>query len=102
MLQDPASEIVDIVRYFGERDTLFQVHYRNIIGKRFSFRESLPDEGDMNMYQVMKALKDVDYAYMVDPDHVPYCPGNPACNREGYAYCFGYIKAMIQAVNDEV
>ena len=102
MLEDPASEICDVVRYFGERDTIFLVHYRNIIGKRYSFREALPDEGDMNMYLVMKALKQVGYSYMVVPDHVPYCPDSPAGRREGYAFCFAYIKAMIQAVNDEV
>ena len=97
-LEDPASEIVPMIEYFGSRNTLFLVHYRNIVGGRYSFRESLPDEGDMDFFQVLKALKDVGYCYGIDPDHVPHSDEDPMGSYQSYAYCFGYINAMIQAV----
>lgn len=101
MLQDSANEIYQFIEYFGERDTIFLVHYRNLMGKRYSFREALPDEGDMDFYKVLKALKNVGYSYGIDPDHVPRTDEDPKKYYQSYAYCFGYINAMIQAVYGE-
>jgi len=98
MLDDPANEIYPFIEYFGSRNTIFLVHYRNLIGGRYSFREALPDEGDMDFFRVLKALKDVGYCYGIDPDHVPRCEDDPTGHYQSYAYCFGYINAMIQAV----
>ena len=97
-LEDPATEIYPIIEYFSSRNTIFLVHYRNIIGGLYSFRESLPDEGDMDFYRVIKALKDTGYCYGIDPDHVPWTDDDPNRSYQSYAYCFGYINAMIQAV----
>ncbi len=100
-LMNPATEILEIVRYFGERKKLFLIHYRNIIGKRYKFYETFPDEGDLDMYKIMKVLRDVEYPYMIMPDHAPTHPDDPE-RRQAFAFCIGYIKAMIQAVNSEV
>ncbi len=32
MLQDPNKEIHDLIRYFGTRKKIFNVHFRNIHG----------------------------------------------------------------------
>ncbi|MDP6051850.1 MAG: mannonate dehydratase, partial [Candidatus Latescibacteria bacterium] len=98
MLEDPASEIYPFIEYFGSRNTVFLVHYRNLLGQRYSFREALPDEGEMDFYRVLKALKDTGYCYGIDPDHVPRTDDDPKGYYQSYAYCFGYINAMIQAV----
>ena len=101
MLDDSANEIYPFIEYFGSRNTIFLVHYRNLMGGRYSFREALPDEGDMDFYRVLKALKDVGYCYGIDPDHVPHTADDPKGTYQSYAYCFGYINAMIQAVYGE-
>ena len=98
MLEDSATEIFPFIEYFGSRDTIFLVHYRNLKGERYSFREALPDEGDMDFLRVLTALKEVDYCYGIDPDHVPHTTDDPHSSYQAYAYCFGYINAMIQAV----
>jgi hypothetical protein len=36
------------------------------------------------------------------PDHVPRCGDNDLANWAGEAYIFGYIRAMIQAVDTEL
>ena len=54
----------------------------------------------MDFYQVMRTLRDVDYPYMVMPDHLPIHPDDPYL-RQGFAFTYGYIKALIQAVNSE-
>jgi D-mannonate dehydratase len=75
MLDDPAREIFDVIRWFGERGKIFNVHFRNIKGKKLDFMEAFPDEGDMDMPRSLAAYRDVDYPYMLMPDHVPQIDG---------------------------
>jgi len=98
MLQNPASEVYDVVREFGARGKIFNIHFRNIHGRRDAFAETYPDEGDLDMVRVMTTLKQVDYPYMVMPDHMPTHPDDPG-GHQAFAFGYGYIKAMIQAVD---
>jgi mannonate dehydratase len=98
MLRNPADEINDVIRYFGERKKIFNIHFRNIVGRRDDFQEVFPDEGDMNMVEVMRTLKAVDYPYLVMPDHMPRHDDDPG-GRQAFAFGYGYIKALIQAVD---
>jgi mannonate dehydratase len=97
MLQDPASEIHDVIRYFGQRKKIFNIHFRNIRGKRDDFQEVYLDNGDMDMLQVIRTLHEVDYQYMVMADHVPQHPDDPG-GRQAFAFSYGYINALLQAV----
>lgn len=97
---DPAREVPEIIRYLGTRKRIFHCHFRNIVGGRNRFQEVWPDEGVMNMHRNMRALREVGYEHMCVPDHVPG-GGGPDGSRQGFAYAFGYIQAMIQAVMDE-
>ena len=42
MLADPGKEIYDVIRYFGSRKKIFNVHFRNIRGHRDDFVEVYP------------------------------------------------------------
>jgi mannonate dehydratase len=97
MLQDPARELPDVIRYFGARKKLFNIHFRNIQGKRDAFMETYLDNGDVNMVEIMRVLKEVDYPYLVMPDHVPVHDDDPG-SLQAFAHAFGYIKALLQAV----
>jgi mannonate dehydratase len=98
MLEKPAEEIGEIVRYFGQRGKLFNIHFRNIRGGLWDFVETFPDEGDMNMRAVLQVLQEVRYDYMVMPDHVPQIDG-AAPQHVGFAFCFGYIRALMQTLD---
>jgi mannonate dehydratase len=97
MLAEPAWEIHNAIRYFGDRNKIFNIHFRNVRGGRDNFQEVYPDEGDMDMFQVARTLQEVDYPYMVMPDHVPHHPDDSERNQ-GFAFAYGYIKGLIQAV----
>ena len=97
MLQHPATEIHDVIRYFGTRGKIFNIHFRNIRGHRDDFQEVFPDEGDMHMPDVMRTLKQVGYSYMVMPDHMPRHEDDPR-QDQAFAFGYGYIKALIQSV----
>ena len=96
MLQQPNTEIHDVIRYFGQRGKIFNIHFRNIRGRRDDFQEVFPDEGDMDMAAVMRTLKQVGYQYMVMPDHMPHHDDDPR-QDQAFAFGYGYIKALIQA-----
>jgi mannonate dehydratase len=97
MLDDPANEIFDAIRWFGERGKLFNVHFRNIKGRKLDFMEAFPDEGDIDMARAIAAYRDVGYPYMLMPDHVPQIDGRDP-SGVAFAYCYGYIQALLDAL----
>jgi mannonate dehydratase len=99
MLRDPGKEIYDVIRWFGSRKKIFNVHFRNIIGHRDEFMEVAPDEGSVDMFKAMQTYKEVEYPYMVHPDHVVNSPSETG--GEYTAFVYGYIRALIQAVDRE-
>jgi mannonate dehydratase len=100
-LKKPGAEILPIVQYLGGRGKLFQVHMRNIRGGLGNFEEVYPDEGEMNLFEVMRVLRDVQFGGSICPDHMPRHPGD-AGGLQSFAFGYGYIRALIQAVNSEV
>ncbi len=101
MLVNPREEIYDVIRYFGTRGKIFNVHFRNIQGGYLDFRESFIDNGHMNMIESLRVYREVGFDGMIMPDHVPDLPEDND-DRAGFAFAFGYIKAAIQQVTDEV
>jgi len=97
MLQDPAREIHDVIHKIGTEKKIFNIHFRNIRGKRDDFQEVYPDEGGMNMVEVARSLWEVDYPYMVMPDHMPRHPDDPK-QRQAFAFGYGYIKGVLQSL----
>lgn len=100
MLRDPNRELPDVIRYFGRRRKIFNVHFRNIKGRFLNFQETFPDDGDVNMPRMLRVYKEVGYDGMVMPDHVPRIEGDMA-GRQAFAFCFGYIRAVLQTIEAE-
>jgi mannonate dehydratase len=100
MLNKPGDEIYDVIRYFGSRGRIFNVHFRNIKGGFTNFQETFPDNGDVDFIRAARVYKEVGYDGMLMPDHVPTIQGD-AGKAQAFAYCFGYIQALIQLVNQE-
>jgi mannonate dehydratase len=96
MLENPGADILDVIRYFGSRQKIFNVHFRNIRGHRDDFVEVYPDEGDIDFVKALRVYKEVGYSYMIMPDHVPQSISDPA-GLQSFAYCYGYIRALMQA-----
>jgi mannonate dehydratase len=88
---------VEAVQAFGAKKRIFKVHFRNVSSPLPKFRETFVDNGYMDMYKVMKALRAVKFDGIVVPDHVPG-GGYPAANN---SYTLGYMKALRDRVNAE-
>ena len=97
MLEDPGAEIDDVIRWFGTRGKLFNVHFRNIKGRKLDFMEAFPDEGDMNMARSLRVYQEVGYQYMLMPDHVPEIDGRDPSGT-AFAFCYGYIRGLLDSL----
>ncbi|MEK7408427.1 MAG: mannonate dehydratase [Acidobacteriota bacterium] len=100
-LKKPKTEILPIVQYLAQRGKIYQVHMRNIRGGLHNFEEVYPDEGEVDFFQVMRVLRDGQFAGSICPDHMPRHPDDPG-GLQSFAFGYGYVKALIQAVNSEV
>ena len=105
MGEDP----VEVCRYFGSRDRINHMHYRNphVTAPYLKYDEGFIDEGDVNMFAVMRELIKMKYSREIYPEH----PRAIDYDRErgpihgypgggGYAgdlYDIAYAKAMLQA-----
>ncbi len=96
-LQNPREEIFDVIRYFGTRKKIFNVHFRNIRGHRDDFEEVYPDEGDIDFVRAIRAYREIGYDGMLMPDHVPIAANDPD-SLQSFAFCYGYIRGLIQSV----
>jgi mannonate dehydratase len=99
-LKNPRKEIDDVIRWFGSRGKIFNVHFRNIKGGFLNFQETFPDNGDVDFVRTIRTYKEVGYDGMLMPDHAPVIVGDTG-KAQAFAYCFGYIQALIQMVNEE-
>lgn len=92
------KDVVDTIHYFGERKKLFKVHFRNINQPLPYFVETFMDDGYMDMYKVIKAMRDVDFDGVLIADHIPMMAND---HRIGTAFSIGYMKALVERVNAE-
>ena len=76
---------------------MFNVHFRNISGRRLDFMEVFPDEGDMDMARSLAVYREVGYPYMMMPDHVPEIDGRDPSGT-AFAFCYGYIQGLLDAL----
>ena len=61
------------------------------------FVEVSPEAGDVDMLRAMQAYKEVSYDGMIMPDHMPRHPDDPD-HHQGFAFAYGYIRGLMQAV----
>ena len=101
---------VEVCRYFGSRDRINHVHYRNVrVQKPYEkYTEVFIDAGVNNMFAVMKELVRLKYPRLVYPEHpraLDYDREQPNF-KSGYpggggyaafAFNVGYARAMFQA-----
>jgi mannonate dehydratase len=95
------KSVIEMIRDFGGRGRILEVHFRNVSSALPHFYETLPDDGCVDMYAVMKALREVRYNGGLGADHIPALAGDEG-RRAGAAYCLAYIKALLRRANQEV
>src|SRR5690349_12470554 len=90
------KNVFEMIRDFGSRGKLLEIHFRNVTGPMPHFVETFPDDGYMDMYQVMKELRQVKFNGSAEPDHVPKLSGDSGIQRAGTAYCIAYMRSLLR------
>ncbi|MDQ2834476.1 MAG: mannonate dehydratase [Acidobacteriota bacterium] len=100
---------IEVCRYFGTRDRINHVHYRNptIDVPNDKYVEGFIDEGDNDMLAIMRELIRVRYTRLIYPEHERALDYDRAAGIHnqypgggGYAgmvFDIGYARAMFQA-----
>lgn len=96
MFADPGTALPPVIEEFARTGRVFMVHFRNIRGGYLDFEEVFPDEGDVDMFEAVKAYRRGGYAGPLCPDHVPLSELDP--DRERFmAFALGYTRGLLQA-----
>jgi mannonate dehydratase len=98
---DANKQIPPLVHHLAQRGKIHQIHMRAIKGGLNHFAEVYPDEGVLDLFKIMRILRDAGYEGGILPDHMPSHPGDPG-KLQAYAFGYGYIQALINGVNSEV
>lgn len=96
------KDVFEMIRDFGGRGKIEEIHFRSVTGPLPNFVETFPDEGYLDMYEVMKALRKVKFNGMLVPDHIPQLVGDSGMRRAGTAYAIAAIRALLRRANEEV
>ena len=107
--RETGADPVEVCRYLGDRDVINHVHYRNVQVRKpnVDYTEVFPDNGQVNMFAVMKELVRQKYPRGIYPEHPRALDidrklglGNQYPGGGGLAgqiYNVAYTKAMLQA-----
>lgn len=93
--------IYDMIRYFGKRQKILYVHFRNVSTTVPKFREEFVNTGHVDMYKAMKIYHEVGFDSFFIDDHVPQTYQDTQWGHRGRAFANGYIQAMIEAVTKQ-
>lgn len=81
------------------KDKIFFVHFRNVTGNKYAFRETFHDNGDIKMGEMIALYKKCGIDVPIRVDHVPTMAGES--ETTGYAalgrlYAIGYLKGLLE------
>lgn len=100
-------DIPSLVRRWGKEGKIHFVHFRNVqdlsgVLPSTKFTETFHDEGQIDMYEAMKAYYDIGFKGSIRPDHVPTMAGEenkrPGYMSLGTLFALGYMRGLAEAV----
>lgn len=101
---EPANDIPAIIRHFGRKDRIACMHIRNVkhLGyHRFREASHLSGDGDLDMYEIVRAAYETCPAVYVRPDHGRMIwdeQGRPGYGLHDRALGVAYINGLWEAM----
>ena len=98
-------DVKETIGRFAGQKKIFFAHFRNLRGSTELFTEQFHDDGQVDMYQVMKAFHDNGYQGAIRPDHVPTMEGeehkSPGYSVLGKILAIGYMRGLLEAIGKQ-
>jgi len=104
------ADIPSLVRRWGKAGKIHFVHFRNVqdlsgVLPSTKFTETFHDEGQIDMYEAMKAYYDIGFKGPIRPDHVPTMAGEentfPGYMTLGNLFAIGYIRGLAEGASKQ-
>jgi mannonate dehydratase len=92
------GDIYQTVRDIARRDRIGYIHFRNVKGKVPNYVETFIDDGDIDMAEIVRILRDENFEGVMIPDHTPELDC-AAPWHAGMAYALGYMRALANNAN---
>ena len=90
-------DVYEAIDSYSKQNKIAYVHLRNVQGKVPNYHEVFVDEGDTDMFRVLRILHDNGFEGVIIPDHVP----EMVCDapwHAGMAHALGWMKAAITSI----
>ncbi len=91
------GDVYEATERYSRQGKLAYVHLRNVRGKVPHYRETFIDEGDVDVFRVLRILKENGFSGVIIPDHAPQMTC-AAPWHAGMAYALGYLRAALQSL----
>lgn len=88
------GNVYDTTRRFARAGRIAYVHFRNVRGKVPHYEETFVDNGDVDMAEIVRILREEEFDGIMVPDHVPEVHSKAPWHA-GMAYTIGYMRALI-------
>ena len=93
VLHQAGEDVARVVEKIGKK--IFFVHVRDVIGRGDNFKEVFPGDGEVNIPEVISALRDIGYDGLLSPEHYPKIIDEPNMGERATAMCVGYLKGLL-------
>lgn len=93
------ENLEQVIRYFGGRNELFYIHFRDVVGTVPSFTETFVDDpaGNFDTYEILELLFEIGFEGIIIPDHVPRI-AEETNGRYGRSLTVGYLNGIIESI----
>ena len=96
-----AASVMQAIDYFGSRDKILYVHFRDVKGSADRFAECFIGEGNYRPVEAMRALRRVGFRGFLLDDHVPIMVDDTPYGHRGRAHAIGYMQGLLDALGGE-
>lgn len=91
------ADLYETVDHYSRREAIAYVHCRNVRGKVPCYTEVFIDEGDVDIFRVLRILYANGFDGAIIPDHTPQMHCNAPWHA-GMAHALGYLRAVMTAI----
>lgn len=99
VMTEVGDDPIKLIPEFMRNDQINHIHFRNVLVEvpRLKYTEVFIDEGQVDMAEALRTLREHGYPRLLYPDHVPPMQSDVQRGKVGWAYAIGYIKALMNS-----
>jgi mannonate dehydratase len=90
--------VLEAIEHFGSPGKIFYAHFRDVKGTAENFTECFLGEGNLDVVDVMLALRRTGFTGFVIEDHPPHVVDDTRWGHRGRALSTGYIQGLLAAI----